>query len=255
MNAPLLIRGAIGLAAAAVIWQLVALSPLGSDAFPTFTTTLASLVTVLASPEFWNALGTTVGLALAGLVSAGVAGVIVGLLVGTSPAARAATLAVFEFLKPIPPIVILPLLVLVLGPTASMTWALIFFGCVLAIVMQTVDGVNDTDPVTRDTARSYGMGRAEILWHVVLPSAAPFIGTAMRVAAPVSLIIAVVGGLLGGGPGLGQSLLTAQTSGDYPTLYALVLVLGVLGLIFVGASTAIERRILHWHPSYREAAV
>ncbi|ALE06315.1 nitrate ABC transporter permease [Arthrobacter sp. ERGS1:01] len=247
-------RGAIGLACAALLWQLVAMTPWGA-AMPTFTATLAKLATDVSGSDFWMALAETVGVALLGLVSSAVVGILVGILIGSFPAFRYATLAVLEFLKPVPPIVILPLLVLILGPTAKMAWLLVFFGCVLQIVMQTVDGVHDTDPVAKDTARSYGMGRIEILVRVVLPSAMPFIGTAMRVAAPVALIVTVVAGLLGGGPGLGNSILLAQNAGDYPSLYALVLVLGLLGLVFIGLARTAERKLLHWHASYREAVV
>jgi ABC-type nitrate/sulfonate/bicarbonate transport system permease component len=133
-----------------------------------------------------------------------------------------------------------------------MSLFLVVFGCLLPIVMQTVDGVQGTDPVARDTARSYGMGEGEILARVVLPSAMPYIGTAMRVAAPAALVVTVVAGLLGGGPGLGQNIYQAQAAGDYAGLYGLVIVLGVLGLLFQGATRLAERRVLHWHESYRE---
>ena len=74
----------------------------------------------------------------------------------------------------------------------------------------------------------------------------------MRVAAPAALVVTVVAGLLGGGPGLGQNIYQAQAAGDYAGLYGLVIVLGVLGLLFQGATRLAERRVLHWHESYRE---
>ncbi|WP_125614604.1 ABC transporter permease [Specibacter cremeus] len=250
-----LTRGAIGVLGALVLWQLVSSAHLAGDAFPSPVATLSALAADASGASFWSAVGETVGVALLGLLGSAAAGILAGIVIGSSPAVRYATLALLEFLKPIPPIVILPLLVLILGPTARMSWLLVFIGCLLPIITQTIAGVHDTDPVARDTARSYGMGRTEILFRVVLPSAMPFIGTAMRVAAPVALIVTVVAGLLGGGPGLGQGLYLAQSSGNYPSLYGQVLVLGILGLIFIGLARAGERRLLHWHPSYREAAV
>jgi ABC-type nitrate/sulfonate/bicarbonate transport system permease component len=221
---------------------------------PSIGSVAIDLGALAASPDFWSALAQTVGLALLGLAASGLGGIVVGILVGSFEPVRYATRAALEFLKPIPPIVILPLVVLILGPTGQMSWFLVFLGCLLPIVMQTVDGVHSTDPVARDTARSYGMKPVEILVRVVLPSAMPYIGTAMRVSAPAALIITVVAGLLGGGPGLGQSLYLAQAGGDYPTLYALVIVLGVLGLLFQLGTRVAERRLLHWHESYREVA-
>lgn len=96
------------------------------------------------------------------------------------------------------------------------------------------------------------MGAGEILGRIVLPCALPYIGTAIRVAAPTSLVVAVVAGLLGGGPGLGQSLLLSQISGNQAQLFAYVLILGVLGLLVQGLSQWGERRLLHWHPQYRK---
>ncbi|MGJ3188634.1 ABC transporter permease subunit [Paenarthrobacter nitroguajacolicus] len=242
----------LGVAAALVIWQVLADAKVAGNALPPATTVFTTLATILGTGTFWSSLGATIGIALLALAVAAVAGVAIGLLVGSFEAVRYATLAVLEFLKPVPPIVILPLAVLVLGPTVEMSLFLVVFGCLLPIVMQTVDGVQGTDPVARDTARSYGMGEGEILARVVLPSAMPYIGTAMRVAAPAALVVTVVAGLLGGGPGLGQNIYQAQAAGDYATLYGLVIVLGVLGLLFQGATRLAERRVLHWHETYRE---
>ena len=242
----------LGIVGALIIWQVLAAANVAGNALPTATAVFTTLATILGTGTFWSALGATLGIALLALALAALAGVVLGLLIGSFESVRFATLAVLEFLKPVPPIVILPLAVLVLGPTAEMSLFLVVFGCLLPIVMQTVDGVQGTDPVARDTARSYGMGEGEILARVVLPSAMPYIGTAMRVAAPAALVVTVVAGLLGGGPGLGQSIYQAQAAGDYASLYALVIVLGVLGLLFQGATRLAERRVLHWHESYRE---
>ena len=243
---------AAGIAAALVAWQVLATVKVAGNALPAASTVFTTLAGILGTGTFWSALGSTVGIALLALAVSAAAGVVLGLLVGSFETVRYATLAVLEFLKPVPPIVVLPLAVLVLGPTAEMSLFLVVFGCFLPIVMQTVDGVQGTDPVARDTARSYGMSGAESLFRVTLPSALPYIGTAMRVAAPAALVVTVVAGLLGGGPGLGQSIYQAQAAGDYATLYGLVIVLGILGLLFQGATRLAERRVLHWHESYRE---
>jgi ABC-type nitrate/sulfonate/bicarbonate transport system permease component len=247
--------GALGIAGALLLWQCVATGPMNGSALPAPGHAIAELAGLLATEAFWADLADTILIALGGLAISAVAGVVTGLLIGSFSLVRYATMAVLEFLKPIPPIVVLPLVVLVLGPTAQMSWVLVVIGCALPILMQTVAGVHDTDPVARDTARSYGMGHAEILLRVTLPGAMPFIGTAMRVAAPAALVVAVVAGLLGGGPGLGQSIYQAQAAGDFPVLYALVLVLGLLGLVFQGATRLAERRLLHWHESYREVVL
>ncbi|MBN9178668.1 MAG: ABC transporter permease subunit [Microbacterium sp.] len=247
--------GAAGIATAVAAWQYAATAgPLADSPLPTAFDAIGQAGALLVTPDLWSAVASTLGMALGGLLLAATAGVLVGIMIGVSPIAMHATRIPLEFLKPIPPIVILPVVVLIWGPTAGMGVFLVFFGCVFAIAMQTSAGVFDTDPVAIATSRSYGMGRAEILRSVILPSALPYIGTALRVAAPTALIVAVVAGLLGGGPGLGQSLLLAQLSGDQTRLFAHVLILGALGLIVAGISEWGERRLLHWHPQYRPEA-
>ncbi len=210
---------------------------------------------LLGDPALWQAVADTLTMTLLGLAIAVVIGVALGILSGISPLVMHATRVPVEFLKPIPPIVILPIAVLVLGPTLSMGTFLVVLGCFIAIAVQTAAGVFDTNPVAVATGRSYGLNRSQVVRNIVLPSAMPYVGTAIRVAAPTALIIAVVAGLLGGAPGLGRSLLLAQLSGNQERLFAYVLVLGTLGLIIQGLSTWLERRLLHWHPQYRKEAL
>ena len=246
-----ILYGFAGLILVTLIWQVISTFGLISTFIPSPADTFGKLFESLGTAEFWQDVWTTVQVAIGGFLLALVAGVILGVLIATSPLTMRATRVLLEFLKPIPPIVILPLVVLLLGPSTQMGIFLVFYGCVLTIIMQTAAGVFDVDPVAVATARSFSMGRLEILWRVVLPSSLSYIGTAIRVSIPASLIIAVVAGLLGGGPGLGKSLLKAQLNGSMMALFAYVIALGLLGLLFQAVSELVERRILHWHPSYR----
>lgn len=243
--------GAAGFIVSIILWQLMATGPLAVGRFPTAIETFEKFLGLLPSASFWEEAWLTVQIAVGGFLLAIVVGIVVGIAVATSPVTRHATRAILEFLKPIPPIVLLPLVVLVLGPTVNMGMFLVFYGCALPIIMQTAAGVFDVDPVAKATARSFSMGNFETLWRVVLPSALSYIGTAIRVSVPASLIIAVVAGLLGGGPGLGKGLLNAQMTGSFSLLFAYVLALGILGLGFQAVSEFITRRMLHWHPTYR----
>lgn len=244
--------GAAGISVALVVWELAAIGPLSSSPLPPATAALGEMIRLFADPAMWQATGDTVFMALIGLAIATVIGVVLGLLTGISPLALHATRVPIEFLKPIPPIVILPIAVLVLGPTMEMGTFLVVMGCFIAIAVQTSAGVFDTNPVARATGRSYGLTNFQVVRDIVLPSAIPYIGTALRVTAPTALIIAVVAGLLGGGPGLGHSLLLSQMAGNQDRLFAYVLILGLLGLLFQGVTSWGERRLLHWHPQYRK---
>lgn len=244
--------GILGIALLLVGWQWGSIQIASESALPGVPVVLRALLALLAQGSFWIEAGTTLGIALLGWVIAAVAGVALGVLVGTSAIAHAATRVVLEFLRPIPAIVILPLAMLVLGPTAEMGVFLVIFGIALPIAAQTAAGVESVDPVMINTARSFGLRSGEILWRVLLPGASPYIGTAMRVAAPVTLIMAVVAGMLGGAPGLGNSLTVAQIAGRNEDIFAYVIVLGCMGLLVQAASARAERGLLHWHSAYRK---
>lgn len=244
-----LLLGATGTAAALVTWA-VGSSRLSSVASP--SATLQALAELLRDEEFWNELLSTVTIALVGLGAAMATAMVLGILIGWFPSVRNATHVTLEFLKPIPPIVIMPVAILVLGPTASMGVFLVFFGCFLMSVSQIANGVRDTDPVAIDTARSYGFTRRGILTHVVLPSTLPFAATAFRITLPIALVASVIAGLLGGADGLGLAINLAAQGARTDLVFALVFVLGLLGLVFNAVGTQVERRLLRWHPSHRE---
>ena len=233
------------------IWQMVALGPMSDSPFPSATSTLGALGTAITQPTFWQSVAATLVTAAVGLGLAVLVAVPLGVGLGTSHTAYRAARVVVEFLKPIPPIVILPLVVLVLGPTTRMGVFLVFFGCLFPVLTQTITGVHDADPVALDTARSFGLSRPSRMARIVLPGALAFIATGIRISAGAAIIIAVVSELIGGAPGLGKDLFIAQSAGLYPELYAYVLFLGIAGVGVNVALAALEHRLLHWHPSVR----
>jgi ABC-type nitrate/sulfonate/bicarbonate transport system permease component len=113
--------------------------------------------------------------------------------------------------------------------------------------------VRSVDPVVRDTAMALRMGPLHRFRAVVLPSAAPYIATGMRVAAAGALILTIVTELIAGGSGIGVEITTAASSGAraIPVMYARIVAAGVLGVLVAVAFTAVERRLLRWHEAYR----
>lgn len=236
-----------------IAWEVVARGPMADVvAFPPFTTTVAQLVRDMGTADFWTALLDTLRTAAIGFVLALAIGVPAGFAVGLSPVARAIVRVPMEFLRPIPGIVILPLLVLVLGPTIRMGWTLVTYAAFFPFFVQSLAGVQDADPVALETARSFRLRRPERLLRIVLPGTAPFLATAARSATAAALVVAVVAELIGGAPGLGQSLAVARSNGVYPRLYGYVLVFGVLGVAANAVVAALSRRWLFWHESMRK---
>jgi ABC-type nitrate/sulfonate/bicarbonate transport system permease component len=150
--------------------------------------------------------------------------------------------------------VLIPLLFLTLGTSLKSEVFLAAFGAFWPLLVQTMYGVRDVDPVATDTARSFGVGGFERLYRITLPSAMPYIATGIRISSTVALILAFTAELFMGTPGLGQAMNYAQSYGLSDQLYALAIATGFLGLAVHFVMAGLERRVLHWHPSQRGVA-
>ena len=247
---------ALSVAAALALWELVtrtgAISP--KDLSP-MSTTLSELWRLAGTGRFWTQLGETVrGWAL-GLGIATALAVPLGILLGSSDFAAHAFRVPIEFLRPIPSAVLIPLLFLTLGTTLRSEVFLASFGAFWPMLVQTMYGVHDVDPLALETARSFRVGRLERLRRVTFPSAVPYIATGLRISSTVALILAFTAELFMGTPGLGQALNFAEAYGLNDQMYALAVATGLLGLAIHLAFTAVERRALRWHPSQRVTAL
>ena len=245
----------VSVAAALALWELVSRTGVISQSdLPAMSTTMQELWSLMQTGEFWRNFGYTVrGWAL-GLGIATVLAVPLGILLGASELAGRAFRVPIEFLRPIPSAVLIPLLFLTLGPSLKSEVFLAAFGAFWPLLVQTIYGVRDVDPVATDTARSFRLGTFERLNRITLPSAMPYIATGLRIASTVALILAFTAELFMGTPGLGQAMNYAQSYGLNDQLYALAIATGFLGLAVHFLMAALERRVLHWHPSQRAGA-
>ena len=223
-------------------------------AFPPVTTIAARLLEELPSPGFWADVlltleGWGIGLGLASLLA-----VPAGILIGSSRLTYRMVRAPIEFLRPIPSVALIPLAVLVFGTRLPNKLFLVTFAALWPLLFQAIYGVQDVDPVAQDTARSFGFGRLQRMYLVTLPSATPYIATGLRISSSVALILAVTSELVVGVPGLGRTINAAASGGDYPLMYALIAVTGLLGVALNEVFRRVESRVLRWHPSQRAEA-
>ncbi|GAB3196648.1 ABC transporter permease [Geodermatophilus arenarius] len=248
-------QAALGLAGLAGLVLLVELLPrtglVPSRYFPPASEIAVALAELTGRGAFWTAVGDTLRGWAIGLSVAAVAGVVVGLLIGSSRPARELTDSTIEFLRPIPSVALIPLAILVFGSDIESKLLLVVYAAFWQVLVQVLYGVADVDPIARDTARAYGLGAWARARHVTWPTTLPYVMTGLRLGAAVALILAVTAELVIGVPGLGELLNTAQSSGAVAQTYALVVVTGILGVLVNVVFRAVERRALAWHPSQR----
>jgi ABC-type nitrate/sulfonate/bicarbonate transport system permease component len=241
--------------AALGLWELISRTEVISQRdLPAMSTTVQALWSMVQTAAFWIAFGETVRGWAIGLGLAAAFAIPIGIALGSSDFAASAFRVPIEFLRPIPSAALIPLLFLTLGTTLKSEIFLATFGAFWPLLVQTMYGVRDVDPIATDTARSFRLGRMERLYRVTLPSALPYIFTGIRISSTVALILAFTAELFMGTPGLGQRLNYYETFGLNPEIYALALATGLLGVAIHFAVSALERYVLRWHPSQRKGA-
>ena len=239
------------LAALAITWQVLALATDDRVFWPTFTDVAARLWEAwLGNPEAWReSVLPSMARLLAGWAGAVVAGVAIGTAIGLSGRARDYVDPIIHFLRAIPPPALLPLFIVLLGIGDAMKVAMIGFGVVWPILLNTVDGVRSVDALHLATARVYRMGRWDRLTRVVLPSAAPKVFAGLRVSLAIAVILMVISEMVATVNGVGFELVQAQRSFQTLDVWAVIVLLGIIGYTLNAILAGIESRVLAWHRS------
>ena len=221
---------------------------------PLASTVLARAAGLAVSGQFLTDVAATIGAWALGLAIAVAVAVPAGVVLGSLPGVRAATRAMVEFLRPIPSVALIVLVGLILGPGLRMNVTLIVYAAIWPVLFNTIYGLDDVDPVARETLRAFGFGRLGVITLVDLPSASPFIATGIRLASSIAIILNISTGYLTGrisGNGIGAFIAEANTgAGNAPLVLAAALWAGLLGLAANAVLVWGERRVLSWHHSY-----
>ncbi|MFB4281191.1 MULTISPECIES: ABC transporter permease [unclassified Nonomuraea] len=244
-----LARHATGVAGFLLAWQILGMSGL-LKWLPPAADTLARTAALAVDPVFLDDLRGTLTAAAIGLPLAVLVAVPIGLLLGTVPVVEEMTRVFVEFLRPIPSVALIPLALFFFQPEINAKIALIVFAASWPILINTLYGVRDVDPLGKETLRSFGFGRGSVIWRVSLPSAAPFIATGVRLAASITLILAIsVEYIVGGSSGIGSFLIEASTGIGADAMIDVIAALlwaGAIGLVVNTALVRAERRLFKW---------
>lgn len=216
---------------------------------------LSRIVDKLQEDWLFEQVGTdllpSLGRFTAGYLIAVAGGIGLGTLIGLAPRLRRASQPVVEFLRSIPPPLMLPFALVVLGIGNDSKIGVIALGSVWPVLLNTIDGVRGVDPLMLDMARSFGIDRRTQVTRVMLPAASPKIAVGMRTALSVALILMIISEMQGSTNGLGFQVLSAQRSFDTAGTYAGVIVIGVVGLVVNLGFILAESRIMRWHRGAR----
>jgi ABC-type nitrate/sulfonate/bicarbonate transport system permease component len=176
---------------------------------------------------------------------------VAGVLLGSSKIARDYAEPVFEFFRAIPPTVMIPVLLVVAGIGDTSKIAVIAFGCLWPMLLNTIEGVRAIDSVLKDTCRVYGIHGARRLFTLVLPAASPQIITGMRTGLSIAIILMVISEMFASRNGIGYTIIQFQRTFAIPEMWSGILLLGIIGVLLSLIMRLIERRVLNWYEGSR----
>lgn len=187
-----------------------------------------------------------------GLIATIVLGIIFGILIGSFRWLRSLTEPLLEFFRAIPPPVLVPLFILLIGINDQMMIFVIISGSIWPVLLNTVEGVRAVDEVLSNTSRTYGIHGFSRLRHLVLPAASPQIMTGVRQSLSIGLILMVISEMFGASSGLGYTIVLFQRGFAIPEMWSGIAVLGLIGIALSLISKAIEARVLRWYHGLKE---
>ncbi|OFZ88306.1 MAG: hypothetical protein A2V78_00565 [Betaproteobacteria bacterium RBG_16_64_18] len=230
------------------VWELSGMLEWVSRlSLPRMSSVVVTLWGLIGSGELPAELGSSLWRMFAGYFIGIGLGVLLGLLMGSYRTFYNLLEPITEILRPIPSPAYVPIAILFLGIDDEMKIFMIAFSAFFPVLLNTYSGVRSVDPVQLQTAKTFGVKGSRLLWQIVLPSAAPFIFTGMRVSLAVALIVMVISEMVAASNGIGYFVLAAQRGFKVREMFAGVVTLAVIGYVLNRVFLAIENRVLAWH--------
>lgn len=237
-----------------MIVVLAALWQIGSVTMPYLLPPLSSIGEALVgNPGYYLANAwVTLQEALLGLLVAFVASSILAIAISEVPVLRRAIMPVAVVLNVTPLVAIAPALVVAFGfgpePKLIVTAIICFFPILINVSV----GLRSVPTLVLQFYRTVDASRAEMLWHVRVPNALPYLFAALKIVFPLSIVGAVVAEMFapGAAEGLGTVISLASSNNKLAVVYASIFILAVMGATLLAIITAVERRVLHWHDSH-----
>ena len=237
-----------------LIWDFFA-RVVGINGLPPPLDSLRELPAILGDPEsLLNILDSLKRMAI-GFSLAVAFAVPVGLLMGRSRLVAAFFNPLFMMIYPVPKAALMPIIMLWLGVGDVSKILVIFLGVSLPVVYHSFQGAIAVEEKMLWSAAAMGLGPARRLLRVVLPAALPEIMVGCRTGLVLALITMVTSEMIARQTGIGNIFFNALDMAQYNAVYAMIVVIGVLGFVCDWAFEAIRRKLVAWAEPAHEIAV
>ena len=205
---------------------------------------LQSLLKGLASGYFWPHILATGTEVLLGLGAGCALGFGTGVLLSEVPSLRRLLMPYVIVSQVVPKLALMPLFIVWFGFGLTSTVVITALICFFPLMENTLTGLARVPPERIELFRMLGATRSQTLWRLKLPTGLPAVLAGLRVAVVLAVVGAVVGEFIGGSHGLGALIIAAQGSMDTPLMFAVLVLVSLLGLSLYQATLLLEQRLL-----------
>ncbi len=230
-----------------LLWEIAPRLGLVKAIFlPPFSKVLAALWQLALSGELvkhfsislWRSLtGFTLGLAFA---------IPFGLAIGWFQKFERFIDPLIQLFRNLPVLALLPVFVMIFGIGEVSKVAVIFWGVLWSVLLNTIAGVKSVEPQLIKAARSMGTPAHILFARVILPGALPSIFTGIRISATTSVLILIAAEMIGANRGLGYALYFYQANFKIPEMYAIIIIMALLGLSINYILINVEATSFRW---------
>ncbi|OKO86632.1 ABC transporter permease [Bradyrhizobium sp. NAS80.1] len=226
-------------------WQVASLA-LKNDSFPTAIEAIRAIPDILGDKEsLINILASlrrmAIGFGIAVLVS-----IPLGLLMGRSRAVAAFFNPLLMVIYPVPKAALMPIIMLWLGVGDITKTLVIFLGVSLPVIYHSFEGAKAVEEKMLWSGAAMGLSAAQRLVRIVLPAALPEILTGCRTGLVLALITMITSEMIARQSGAGNILFNALDMGQYDTVFAMIIIVGAMGICLDAIFERIRARLVRW---------
>jgi len=231
-----------------LIWAVVAqLQFIDKFFLPGPFTTIKKLFELVVNGGILGDLSSTLGRVLLSFVIALIIGLPLGLFLGRSEKIYRSVEFIIDFFRSTPATALFPLFLLVFGITDISKIAVAAFASMLIIIFNTAYGVMNAKKSRVLAAQIMGATKVQIFRWILFWESLPQTFIGLRSAVSLSLVIIVVTEMfIGTTSGIGRKIIDSQITYEIPTMYATILLAGVVGYLLNLLFLVVEKRFLHW---------
>jgi len=236
------ILACIGLLA---VWQVASLA-LHNDSFPTATEALRAIPSILSDKDSLVNFGASLRRMAIGFSIAVAVSIPLGLFMGRSRAVASFFNPLLMVIYPVPKAALMPIIMLWLGVGDIAKTLVIFLGVSLPVIYHSFEGAKAVEEKMLWSSAAMGLSAAQRMIRIVLPAALPEILTGCRTGLVLALITMITSEMIARQSGAGNILFNALDMGQYDTVFAMIIIVGAMGICLDTLFERIRARLVRW---------